>query len=166
MEVEAKFSIPDESTYQRLLGATSLAGFRLGELVVDKLGDSYLDTNSGAFRAAGFAYRLRQKNDSYLATIKSLGEVSGAIHRRVEYELDLPRPLSAQDWPAGKARDLALRLGGVEPPVPVLGVEQVRHVAVVHQRCQGVAAHHRCQVVVARRFRALARFRAARVDPR
>ena len=44
MEVEAKFSIPDEQTFQRLLEATSLAGFSLEEPALLDLHDQYLDT--------------------------------------------------------------------------------------------------------------------------
>ncbi len=127
MEVEAKFSIPDEQTFQTLLGATSLAGYSLKEPALLHLHDQYLDTEGGSILAGGFACRIRQQDDLTLATLKGLGTVSGAIHRREEYEVELPRPLPPQHWPASAARDLALRLRGNEPVVPLFEAEQSRH---------------------------------------
>lgn len=127
MEVEAKFSIPDEGTFQRLLEVTSLAGFSLEEQEVTDLHDRYLDTAGGAFRARGYACRIRQQDSQTLATLKGLGAVSGAIHRRTEYEVKLPEPLPPQDWPPTIARDLALRLGGDEPLLLLFEIHQSRH---------------------------------------
>jgi len=50
LEVEAKFGILDERTFQRLLKATALAGFILEEPRVAELCDRCLDTAGGAFR--------------------------------------------------------------------------------------------------------------------
>jgi CHAD domain-containing protein len=127
LEVEAKFSIPDEQTYQRLLEATSLAGYSLEEPVLLNLRDRYLDTAEGAILAGGYACRIRQQGDLTLATLKGLGSASGAIHRRVELELELPQPLPPQQWPPGAARDLALSLCDSEPLVTLLEATQTRH---------------------------------------
>ena len=127
MEVEAKFSIPDEHTFQRLLEATSLAGFSLVEPTLLNLHDRYLDTREGTILAGGYACRIRQQDDLTLATLKGLGSASGAIHRRVEHEIALPQPLPPQQWPPGVARDTALRLCENEPLVPLFEVEQTRH---------------------------------------
>ena len=127
MEIEAKFSVPDEQTFRRLLEVTSLAGFNLGEAAVAKLHDRYLDTADRAIRAGGYACRLRRKGDCYVATLKGLGGAVGAIHRRVEYEVELAEPLPPQDWPPCAARDLALHLCGNEPLIPLFDIEQARH---------------------------------------
>jgi len=127
LEVEAKLSIPDEQTFQRLLEATSLAGYSQKEPKLLHLHDQYLDTAEGGILAGGYACRIRQQDDLVLATLKGLGTVSGAIHRRLEHEVELPRPLPPQHWPASAARDLALRLGGREPLVPLFEAEQSRH---------------------------------------
>lgn len=127
MEVEAKLSIPDEQTFQRLLEATSLAGYSQKEPKLLHLHDQYLDTAEGGILAGGYACRIRQQDDLVLATLKGLGTVSGAIHRRLEHEVELPHPLPPQHWPASAARDLALRLGGREPLVPLFEAEQSRH---------------------------------------
>ena len=127
MEIEAKFNIPDEDTFQRLLEATSLAGFSLVEPTLLDLHDRYLDTREGTILAGGYACRIRRQDGITLATLKGLGSASGAIHRRVEYEIALPQPLPPQQWPPGIARDTALRLSESEPLVPLFEVEQTRH---------------------------------------
>jgi inorganic triphosphatase YgiF len=127
LEVEAKFSIPNEQTFQRLLETTSLAGFGLEDATVTELYDRYLDTARGAFRARGYACRLRRQNGQYIATLKGLGAVSGAVHRRVEHEVELRGPLPPQNWPASKARELALQLAVEDPLLPLFEIKQLRH---------------------------------------
>lgn len=127
MEVEAKFSIPDESTFQRLLETTSLAGFSLVEPVLLDLHDRYLDTREGAVLAGGYACRIRQQDGLTLATLKGLGRASGAIHHREEQEVELSQPLPPQQWPDSIARDTALRLSEDETLVPLFEVHQARH---------------------------------------
>ncbi len=127
MEVEAKFAIPDEQTFRRLLETAVLAGFSLGEGTVVRLYDLYLDTAAGAIRAGGFACRLRREGTRYLATLKGLGGVSGAVHRRVEHQVKLSEPLPPWDWPSSAARDLVLPLLEDEPITLLFEIDQSRH---------------------------------------
>lgn len=127
MEIEAKFCIPDEDTFQRMLEATSLAGFNLVEPVLLDLHDRYLDTREGTILAGGYACRIRRQDGITLATIKGLGTVSGAIHHRIEHEVRLSQPLPPQQWPPGVARDIALRLSEEKSLVLLFEVEQARH---------------------------------------
>ena len=127
MEVEAKFSIPDEQTFQRLLEATSLAGYSLEEPKLLDLHDQYLDTDGGAILAGGYACRIRQQDGLTLATLKGLGTASGAIHHRIEHEVELSQPLPPHLWPPSVARDSVLRLCGNEPLVSLFKVNQTRH---------------------------------------
>jgi CHAD domain-containing protein len=126
LEVEAKFSIPDEPTFQRLLETISVAGFRLGDGTTTELHDRYLDTARGAFFAGGYACRIRRYDGRTLATLKGLGGASGAIHNRAELEVELPEPLPIQDWPPGPARELALSLHADEPLIPLFDIRQTR----------------------------------------
>lgn len=139
MEVEAKFTISDESTFQQLLHATSLGRFRLGEATIVELHDTYLDTGTGAVRAAGYACRLRRSAGGYLATLKGLGGAEAGVHRRVEYEVDLPGPLPPLQWPPSAARDLILRLCGEEPLFALFEIRQTRHSRVLRSQ-QGPVA--------------------------
>jgi CHAD domain-containing protein len=132
VEVEAKFIIPDEQTFQQLLETTSLAGFSLAEGTVAELHDRYLDTAGRALWAGGYACRIRRQDSQTLVTLKGLGTVAGAIHRRTEHQVDLPESLPPQDWPPSVARDVALRLSGGEPLLPLFEIEQTRHQRALH----------------------------------
>lgn len=139
MEIEAKFSVPDEETFRRLLETTALAGFDLGETSVEELSDRYLDTVSRAIRRWGYACRLRRTGDGYVATLKGLGRAAGVVHRRIEREVDLSKPLYPHDWPASAARDLALRLCGSEPLVVLFDINQTRYDRTLTDRDRAVA---------------------------
>lgn len=139
MEVEAKFIIPDEQTFQRLLETTSLAGFGLAEGTVAKLHDRYLDTAGSALWAGGYACRIRRRDSQTLVTLKGLGTVTGAVHRRTEHEVDLPESLLPHDWPSSVARDVTLRLSGGEPLLPLFEIEQTRHQRTLHHGDSAVA---------------------------
>jgi triphosphatase len=140
LEVEAKFTIPDEQTFQRLMETAALAGFSLGRGVTARLQDLYLDTADGALRAGGFACRLRREETRYLATLKGLGGASGAVHRRVEYQVRLPEPLPPWDWPPSAARDLVLRLLGDESLTFLFEIDQSRHSRSLFQGGRAVAS--------------------------
>jgi len=127
LEVEAKFSIPDEQTFQQLLETASLAGFQLGTPTRFHLHDRYLDTAGGDLWARGHACRIRRQNGQTLVTLKGLGTVSGAVHRRTEQEVELPEPLPPQDWPPSAARELVLSVCGDEPLLPLFEIQQTRH---------------------------------------
>jgi inorganic triphosphatase YgiF len=137
LELEAKFRIPDERTFQLLLEAKSLAGFDLGEPRRIQLHDWYLDTPDGALRAAGYAFRLRQQGAGYTATLKGFGTVSGAIHRRIEHEVRLTEAQQPQDWPHSTARDLALRLIGSKSLQRLFEIKQTRY---CRDLCDGARA--------------------------
>ena len=127
LEIEAKFRVPDDRTFQRLLEVATLGGFALGPASMVELHDRYLDTARGALFHAGYACRLRHDGRHVIATVKGLGGAEGAVHRRVEYELDLPALLPPVDWPAGRARDLVLQLCADEPLTVLFDLEQIRH---------------------------------------
>jgi inorganic triphosphatase YgiF len=60
MEIEAKYRVPDEDRFQRLLAVDSLGGLRLGSSAVTPLVDLYSDTADRALLASGYACRVRQ----------------------------------------------------------------------------------------------------------
>jgi CHAD domain-containing protein len=139
LEVEAKFRIPDEQTFQQLLEVISLAGFRLGDGTTTELYDRYLDTASGSFFAGGYACRIRRQNGRTLATLKGLGGASGAIHHRAETEVELPEPLPPRDWPPGPARELALSLHADEPLIPLFDLRETRTSRLLYDGDRAVA---------------------------
>lgn len=127
MEVELKYGFCSERTFQQLLEATALGGFRLEAGHVLEVRDRYLDTEDRTLLQAGYACRIRRENGRHLATVKGLGDASGAYHRRIEHEIELAEPLPPPDWPPAPARDLVLSLCGERPLLPLLDVSQERH---------------------------------------
>ena len=127
MEVEAKFAVPDRRTFLRLAALRSPAGYTLVDTRSVQVADQYLDTADGRLYAAGYSCRLRREPDKVIATLKGLGDAGGAVHQRDEQEVELPEwaPDPAA-WPAGPARDLALRLTGGAPLQPLFELKQIR----------------------------------------
>jgi CHAD domain-containing protein len=142
LEIEAKFSIPDEETFQRLKDTTTVAGFRLGSGEVAELYDRYLDTAGKNALAQGYALRIRCHGSRYLGTLKGLGTALGAIHRRAEYEVELIEPLPLSAWPPSEARDLALRLCGDDRLNTLFEIRQTRHSRPLYDAEQAVVEFH------------------------
>ena len=147
MEVELKYSLHDEQVFQQLLEATGLGSFRLELVETLETHDRYLDTEDRALLKGGYACRLRREHASspdhggvrYLATVKSLGDASGAFHRRLEHEVALPEPLPPPGWPSGPARDLVLAFSGERPLLPLFEVTQERHRRYAYDQERAVA---------------------------
>ena len=108
MEIEAKFSAPDAAALERLRELDELAGFQLDAGEPAQMSDVYLDTDDRALQSAGLFCRRRDLGDRVLLTVKRRGAGrAGAVHRRDEWELELPRDLAPDagpdEWPAGEA---------------------------------------------------------------
>jgi CHAD domain-containing protein len=127
VETEAKLSIPNRRVYRGLLRLRSLAGYTLMSAGVSNAHDRYFDTADGRLWAGGYACRLRTVNDGLLLTLKGLGGVEGAVHRRPEHEVELPAWNSdPAAWPDGAARCVALELAGGAPIALLLELRQRR----------------------------------------
>ncbi len=81
MEVEVKFGVPDEETYESLAIADDLAGYRLMAGVERRLRDAYLDTEDGAVAAAGYTLRRRDWDDMVTVTLKQAASHRAASKR-------------------------------------------------------------------------------------
>ena len=145
MEIEAKFSAPDGATLERLGELAGLAGFELGGREVADMTDTYLDTDERDLQAAGLVCRRRDRGDRVVITVKRRrpataaddesgeapdGPGTDAIHRRDEWETELPGELAgdapATSWPAGEARDRVLAAAGERPLAALVEVRQSR----------------------------------------
>ncbi len=127
MEIEAKFAVPNRAIYRRLARLRALAGYVLRPAGESEVADRYFDTADGRLLAAGFACRLRMEGDVIIATLKGLGGAQGAVHRRAEEEVRLPRwePDPAA-WPESPARSLALELTANATLQPLFDLHQRR----------------------------------------
>ena len=90
VEVELKYRVTDPTAGLRLVdgegSATSSPTGRAAKLV--EIEDRYVDTESGALAAAGFAVRLRRRGRATIVSVKSLqhDDSAGGAFKRVELE--------------------------------------------------------------------------------
>jgi len=127
-------AVPDVETFHRLQAANRLAGFALLEGQVKQVQDTYLDTSERLILSAGYTYRQRElgQDEDVLITIKGLGGVEEAVHRREELEITLPAGAPPVEWPASPARDLVLQLIGEALLTPLFSLQQTRTVRQVN----------------------------------
>jgi CHAD domain-containing protein len=141
MEIEAKFSVSDRATFDRLRQLTELAGYRLEWVGVKRIHDRYLDTKDRAILRAGYACRVRHKRsdpeaveeENYVATLKGLGgaDANSGIHQRTEYEVQVHNG-DPMMWPESPARDLVLRLSGGQQLYELCSLRQERHTCLLY----------------------------------
>jgi len=126
MEIEAKFAVPDISTFQRLQAVDHVAGFALSAHQVQQVRDTYLDTGERLILVSGYACRRRETESEILITLKGMGRAEGAIHRRRELEISLPGYEAPQEWPESPVRDLVLTVTGGAALMPLFELRQTR----------------------------------------
>jgi CHAD domain-containing protein/transposase-like protein len=160
MEIEAKFSAPDAATLERLGELAELAGHEIAGHEVVAMSDTYLDTDDYALRAAGLVCRRRDRGDRVVITVKSRGGApasgdqavagrahtgpgAGAIHRRDEWEIELPASLAAgappAAWPAGEVRERVLSATRGQALAPLVELRQIRVLRTVSKDGRPVA---------------------------
>jgi CHAD domain-containing protein len=137
MEIEAKFSAPDAATLERLGELGELAGYQIAGGEVADMTDVYLDTAGHDLQAAGLVCRRRDRGDRVVLTVKRRSAPAGgadgepgAIHRRDEWEIDLPADLAPDAppsaWPPSEAREQVLAAGRDCLLTPLAEVRQNR----------------------------------------
>jgi CHAD domain-containing protein len=130
MEIEAKYTVPDTATLADLLALKGLAAYKFRAAGEKQLTDHYLDTASRDVLQGGYACRMREgeMDGGWLITVKGLGGAEGEIHRREEYEVEVPPNAPPEVWPESQARELALRLSGGQPLIELFAIHQQRTV--------------------------------------
>lgn len=139
MEIEAKFIVPDRETFERLQALERLNSYTLSDKQVKVVRDSYLDTPERELLATGYACRRREQPEGLSITLKGLGGVEGAIHRREEYEIDLSTDHPPEAWPSDPVRDRVLEVINQAPLNILFSLSQTRLVRQVKQGEQVVA---------------------------
>ena len=113
-EVEAKFLSDGPAPLERLAAARHLGRATLGPARAFDEVDRYLDTDDGLLEAAGWACRLRRREDATRVSLKGPPDAAtgGFLHHRPEVEAPASDSLDPAEWPPSEARALVERLTG------------------------------------------------------
>lgn len=109
METEAKYSLMTDHVPAAVELEAALAGQGLTSGPVQRVvhKDRYYDDARMSLSRAGFALRRRMADGQLLGTLKTLGRVEGAVHRRDEIEEPIPDSSDPWEaWPAAIAEQL------------------------------------------------------------
>lgn len=120
VEIEAKFGVPNPTTFAALQELSQVGEFELKPIGVKTVVDCYLDTADRRLYRAGLACRLRKANDQQLLALKALTPVEGDLHRREEIEIEIDaeqfQVAQPQAWPDSRAKAVVVEIIG---PVPL-----------------------------------------------
>lgn len=83
-EIEMKLAIPNEVSLDEVRAVCSFLAGDGGRSI--KMRARYFDTEDSAMRKARLAYRTREENGRWVATLKDSGASEGGLHRRREIE--------------------------------------------------------------------------------
>ncbi|MBN1221262.1 MAG: CYTH domain-containing protein [Anaerolineae bacterium] len=137
IETEAKFIIPDQTTFSALQQLTRLHQFEITPIGAQEIVDQYLDTPDKILYKAGIVCRIREVKGRRILTLKSLTPATGLIHRRQEFELEVTSN-QPQEWPGGEASEMVLNLIGETPLQTLFTLFQTRYKFHVYYRQQCV----------------------------
>jgi CHAD domain-containing protein len=128
MEIEAKFAVPDDPTFAKLLSLVALGDYTLVPAGEERITDHYVDTESRDLLQSGHACRRRARPEGgpELVTVKGLGGARGSVHRRRELEVEVAPDAPPERWPAGAPRDLVIEMVHDKPLVEFLTLHQRR----------------------------------------
>ena len=132
-EIEAKYTVPDPSSFDKLSALDVLGDYRLVPRAEQRVTDHYLDTQRRVLLEAGYTCRRRvdEAGGPEWVTVKGLGGAQEAVHRRIELETQVPPGAPPERWPDGPVRDLVIRLAGEAPLLELFRLSQrrlMRHV--------------------------------------
>lgn len=132
MEVEARFAIPDQTTYERLRSLDSLEHFVLHNPETIQIDDVYLDTEDRRIARAGYACCLRQQGDRHTVLLRKREIPDPPLHRYERLQAEMPGQLSWPHWPDGQVREELVGLVGdadLEAVLALYRIEECRQVS-------------------------------------
>lgn len=128
MEIEAKFSVPDDTLAEQLRTIERLEDWTLTRGVTTRVHDVYLDTPDRRLLAAGYACRQRRvgRQRARIVTLKQIASTTNAIHARDELELTLDDDAPPAEWHPSPAREMVLQIIGDAPLEKLFELYQTR----------------------------------------
>ncbi|MFA0822789.1 MAG: CYTH domain-containing protein [Methanomethylovorans sp.] len=128
MEIEAKFSVPDKDTFNLFLNTPTIGQFRLDIPIKNELEDTYLDTSDMIIMYEGYYLRRREKGQSIVYTLKSLGGAGkDGIRRREEMECTLTHDMPLEKWEESEMKNFLSQIVGKNSLVPLFNVSHLRN---------------------------------------
>ena len=107
MEIEAKFSVPDDTLFSKYSKCDRIGEFLLGGIVVNYVVDNYLDTIDDDIWNSGYKMRVRDSEGHNYITIKSAISTHSRFSIRDEIEFELYcDPDNIHQWNNQHAADL------------------------------------------------------------
>ena len=139
MEQEAKYRLLDQ-VKPKHIEHMDWQEYTLGERVSKQLCDTILDTADRRLSAQKHSLRVRQDGDNYLLTLKTAGELVGAIHSRQEIEVPIRAEHVQQraSWPEAIGGPIEELISGAELQ-PILEIRNKRRVWLVQKQGLEVA---------------------------
>lgn len=86
-EIEMKLAVPSAVSLDEVRAVCSFLAGDGGRNI--KMKARYFDTEDGAMQASRLAYRTREENGRWVATLKGSGTSEGGLHRRMEIEREV-----------------------------------------------------------------------------
>jgi triphosphatase len=87
METEFKYNLTDASVFDEIVRNAEINKMGIDAVEAIEMHAAYFDTPDMDLRRKGIAYRIRQEDERYTATIKWDVNVSEGLHRREEFNL-------------------------------------------------------------------------------
>ncbi|MDQ3929432.1 MAG: CYTH domain-containing protein [Chloroflexota bacterium] len=140
MEVEAKFVVPDATTFAHVRQLRAFGPYKLRNTRIKHVRDRYLETAERDFYNRNLFVRLREVGGGLLLTIKGAGEgvSEGSIHTRDEYEAQVSG-LNVSTWPEGDVRRIVEDTAQGKPLHDLFTLEQTRTVSNLYDGERAVA---------------------------
>jgi inorganic triphosphatase YgiF len=127
MEIEAKYRVDDQRTFDDLLSLTALGPFSLAPAPdPEDQRNTYFDTADGRLRAARYGLRVRDLGARRIATLKGEARVADGVYEREEWEVVIGDDDRPESWPPSEVRERTLALLTGAPLIPILTIHTMR----------------------------------------
>ena len=129
IEIEAKFSVPNNAMFGKYVECDRIGEFNLGQATTNHVVDNYLDTIDDDIWNAGYKMRVRNSGEHSFITIKSASSAHHyfSVRREIEFELHSD-PNDILRWTNKEAINLIVPIVAGKPLDVKVELKQRRYV--------------------------------------